>query len=110
VFYVYCNLGGQYVNSVWYESFNTKISYEYASGDVVNSLDDSSIHVSLPGLNANPTAVSTNIQIHGNEIFFNSGSGWAVYKNVNYTITTWSTVDCSDCGEGGELENNFVCN
>ena len=109
VFYIYCNLAGNTVESVWFESYNTPINYESASGQVVHKIANSVIDVTLPGINVIPSAISSDVKIDGADIFFSSGNGWLLYQNTNYTITTWSTVDCSDCGEGGwyELHSMF---
>jgi hypothetical protein len=101
VFYVYANLAGNTINDIWYESYDTEIDYEYASGSANCTAVSSTISVSLPGINVEPTAITTNVKINGDNLFFSYNFGWVFYGNQNFTITPWSYVDCSSCGNGG---------
>jgi len=104
VFYIYCNLQGSIIDSIWYESYDVRMNYESASGRVTDTVTPSSIHVTLPGLTLGPTPVRTGINIRGNSINFALTTGWSIFLGKRYNITVFNTVDCSSCGGDGWYE------
>jgi len=104
VVYLYLN-SSNVIYDCYYESFTTAITSNGASGPIQYTEKSESVKYSLPGIANLPSIKSNSIKISGSTIVYSSGTGWALNQaKTNFTITTFVTVDCTDCGSGGWYE------
>jgi len=105
VLYLYSDLNKAQITTVYYESLLLGyMSYATASGTVQWSTSSFNTNVTFPALNVPIKPLDTGITILGQQLTLNSNSGWLVKNGQNYSVMSFATVDCTNCGNGGWLE------
>ena len=107
------------ISAIYSEDYEHVMTYEPAGGNgycTIDSNSNSRVSVSFPALNAAPSVDKDSFGVKvdgGTSLNITDGEGW-VYNNLDgryYNIIVFSTVDCSDCGNGGWYElHSFISN
>ena len=112
IIYVYCQ-SGQIVG-VYSEDFTHEMYYEQGSGSPCTiNYNNQNSHVQFSALQnyPDPSKHSNSILVSGNRINIRDSVGYAFLSNgYNYTVTVFSTVDCSTCpsNDGGWYELQLI--
>jgi hypothetical protein len=106
VTYFYCY--GDDLGYVYALGFGEPLAGATATGKCPRAETPIDAKVSLPALTALPEPVATDIDVDGDAISIHDGRGTLELGGATYDVTTFGTVDCSDCGAPGWYELHSV--